>query len=158
MNAPASVVLRVNGRTHAVAAPAPTTLLTVLRDDLGLTGAKRGCNQGVCGACTVLVDGDPVRACLSVAANCEGQDITTVEAVAAAGVLAPVQQALVDTGAVQCGFCTSGVIMTAYALLRDNRRPDVDTVRAALSGNLCRCSGYTKIVDAVLRAGGAAAS
>ncbi len=146
--------LTVNGAERTVDAPAPATLLTVLRDQLGLTGAKRGCNQGVCGACTVLVDGAPVRACLSLAANCADRDITTIEGLAVDGALAPVQQAFVETGAVQCGFCTSGVLLAAHAFLRSNRRPSADDVRQALSGNLCRCSGYTKIVEAVLQAAG----
>jgi carbon-monoxide dehydrogenase small subunit len=147
-----AMTLSINGREREVLAPALATLLTVLRDECGLTGAKRGCNQGVCGACTVLVDGEPVRACLSVAANCEGRDITTVEGLAVGGALAPVQQAMIDTGAVQCGFCTSGMVLTAHALLQSNAAPSADDVRTALSGNLCRCSGYRKLVDAVLRA------
>ncbi len=118
-----------------------------------LTGAKRGCNQGVCGACTVLVDDLPVRSCLSLAMNLIGRMITTIEGLAQGQELAPVQRALLDGGAVQCGFCTSGVVVSAFALLRQNPHPSPDEVRAALSGNLCRCSGYIKIVEAICRAG-----
>ncbi len=147
------VTLRVNGAERPVAAVAPwTTLLTVLRDELGLTGAKRGCNQGVCGACTVTIDGEPVRSCLSLALNCTGRDIVTVEGLAPAGALAPVQQALAEGNAVQCGFCTPGILISADALLRRNAPLSVDEVRAGLSGNLCRCSGYKKIVEAIVRA------
>ncbi len=147
------VTLRVNGAERPVAAVAPwTTLLTVLRDELGLTGAKRGCNQGVCGACTVTIDGEPVRSCLSLALNCTDRDIVTVEGLAPAGALAPVQQALAEGNAVQCGFCTPGILISAHALLRRNAPLTVDEVRAGLSGNLCRCSGYKKIVEAVARA------
>ncbi|MYF08952.1 MAG: (2Fe-2S)-binding protein [Rhodospirillaceae bacterium] len=151
------VMLRVNGTERPVAAVAPwTTLLTVLRDEFGLTGAKRGCNQGVCGACTVTIDGEPVRSCLSLALNCADRDIVTVEGLvpagAPAGALAPVQQALAEGNAVQCGFCTPGILISAHALLRRNAPLTVDEVRAGLSGNLCRCSGYKKIVEAVVSA------
>ena len=128
------------------------TLLTVLRERFGLLGAKRGCDQGVCGACTVLMDGKPVRACLSLAANCEGSEFTTVEAMAADPIGNRLQEAFVAIGAVQCGFCTSGMLLAACALLRENPDPQPDDVREALSGNLCRCSGYRKIVDAVIQA------
>ena len=149
----ASITLKVNGADRPVAAVPPwTTLLTVLRDELGLTGAKRGCNQGVCGACTVTIDGEPVRSCLSLALNCTDCEIATVEGLAPAGSLAPVQQALAEGNAVQCGFCTPGILITAHALLRRNEPLSVDEVRAGLSGNLCRCSGYKKIVEAVVRA------
>lgn len=151
--ADAMIELAVNGTRRRVTWRGDKTLLTALRDDLGLTGSKRGCNQGVCGACTVLLDGDPVRACLSLAANCDGYEITTIEGLAQDGALTPIQQAMMDMGAVQCGFCTSGVIMTAHAFLKRNTKPTADDVRTALSGNLCRCSGYRKIVDAVLHAG-----
>lgn len=144
--------LRVNGRAHPLPEAPTRTLLSVLRDDLRLTGAKRGCNQGVCGACTVLVDGRPVRSCLTVTANVAGAEIVTVEGLAEGTTLAPIQQALLDTGAVQCGFCTSGMVISAHAFLGENPDPDADAVREALSGNLCRCSGYRKIVDAVLLA------
>jgi aerobic-type carbon monoxide dehydrogenase small subunit (CoxS/CutS family) len=145
--------LDVNGRRRSVRATPSTTLLTILRDELMLTGAKRGCNQGVCGACTVLVDDLPVRSCLSLAMNLIGRMITTIEGLAQGQELAPVQRALLDGGAVQCGFCTSGVVVSAFALLRQNPHPSPDEVRAALSGNLCRCSGYIKIVEAICHAG-----
>jgi len=144
--------LSVNGAERSVDVDGMETLLTTVRERLGLLGAKRGCDQGVCGACTVLADGWPVRACLSLAANCEGSVLTTIEALARDPVGRSLQQAFVDTGAVQCGFCTSGMLLAAYALLRENPAPHVDEVREALSGNLCRCSGYRKIVDAVLTA------
>ncbi|MEX0923151.1 MAG: (2Fe-2S)-binding protein [Rhodovibrionaceae bacterium] len=147
-----AVALKINGVERQVLAGATQTLLEVLRDQLGLTGSKRGCNQGVCGACTVMVDGRPVRGCLSLAANCEGSEITTVEGLAPAGKLTPVQQALIDSGAVQCGFCTSGMVISAHWLLQRNEKPDSDEIRRTLSGNLCRCSGYRKIVEAVASA------
>jgi aerobic carbon-monoxide dehydrogenase small subunit len=147
------VNLTINGRTRAVRATPSTTLLTVLRDELMLTGAKRGCNQGVCGACTVLVDDQPVRGCLSLAANLAGRAITTIEGLGQRRELAPLQRALLERGAVQCGFCISGVLISAFALLRQNPTPNIDETRAALSGNLCRCSGYIKIVEAVCGVG-----
>ena len=147
-----AVKLRVNGTAHEARISPHATLLTVLRDDLSLYGGKRGCNQGICGACTVLLDGRPVRACLSIAANCTDAEVTTIEGLARDGELSPIQQAMIDTNAVQCGFCTSGIIMTAHALLSEQSSPDRQQIRAALSGNLCRCSGYRKIVDAVLLA------
>jgi aerobic-type carbon monoxide dehydrogenase small subunit (CoxS/CutS family) len=143
------VTLTVNGKENEVSCGATTTLLTVLRDTLALTGSKRGCNQGVCGACTVLVDGTPVRACLTLAANTEGQSITTIEGLPDGGDLKPIQQAIIDSDAVQCGFCTSGMILTAHEFLQRNNNPSIDDIRTALSGNICRCSGYRKIVDAV---------
>jgi len=157
MSAEAPVTLTVNGRARAVRAAPWHTLLEVLRDQLGLTGAKRGCNQGVCGACTVLLAGKPVRGCLSLALNCADLPITTVEGLANGKALSPLQRAVADSGAVQCGFCISGILLSAQALLQENPRPSIDEIRVALSGNLCRCSGYRKIVEAVLSvvAGGA---
>src|SRR5690349_19425533 len=142
--------LNVNGAERSVDVDGLETLLTTLRERLALPGAKRGCDQGVCGACTVLMDGLPVRACLSLAANCEGSAVTTIEALSHEALGRDLQQAFVELGAVQCGFCTSGMLLTAYALLRDNPAVELDDVREALSGNLCRCSGYRKIVEAVL--------
>ncbi len=148
-----AIKLMINGVAHSVAGVAAgTTLLTVLREKLALTGAKRGCNQGVCGACTVMVDGAPVRSCLSLAANCTGQDITTAEGLAPDGALSSVQQAFVSGNAVQCGFCSPGIMISAHALLRGNRALTAEEVRAGLSGNLCRCSGYKKIVAAIVKA------
>jgi aerobic-type carbon monoxide dehydrogenase small subunit (CoxS/CutS family) len=142
--------LNVNGAERPVEVDVLETLLTTLRERLGLLGAKRGCDQGVCGACTVLMDGKPVRACLSLTANCEGSALTTIEALGRDGLGHDLQEAFVELGAVQCGFCTSGMLLAAYALLRETPGAELDDVREGLSGNLCRCSGYRKIVDAVL--------
>ena len=146
-----SYSLTVNGADYPVAAPASTTLLDVLRITLALTGTKRGCDQGVCGACTVLADGKPVRACLMLAATCPGREITTVEGLSSDGALSELQEAFVDEGAIQCGFCTPGMLLTIESLLADRPHPTVAEIREAISGNLCRCSGYTKIVEAVGR-------
>jgi carbon-monoxide dehydrogenase small subunit len=145
-------LLDVNDTARPVTAEGDRTLLSVLRDDLGLTGAKRGCNQGVCGACTVSLDTLPVRSCLSLAANCVGLEILTVEGLQHDRVGAALQQAFAETGAVQCGFCTPGMLISARRLLLDEPHPDQEQIRAGLSGNLCRCSGYRKIVNAVHRA------
>jgi carbon-monoxide dehydrogenase small subunit len=147
------IELIINGRSRSVLAQPAGTLLTVLRDELMLTGAKRGCNQGICGACTVLIDGRPMRSCLSLALNVVGRQITTIEGLAQNRDLAPLQNALLECGAIQCGFCMSGMLVSASFLLRQNAAPTIDEARAALSGNLCRCSGYTKILEAVCRAG-----
>ena len=147
--------MTVNGEAHEVRARAETTLLEVLRTVCGLTGSKRGCDQGVCGACTVQLEGRPVRGCLTLAANVGTRRVTTVEGIAKGTALHPIQQALLDTGAIQCGFCTPGFVVTLDALLRDDPHPSADAVRHALSGNLCRCSGYVKIIEAALRAAGA---
>jgi carbon-monoxide dehydrogenase small subunit len=144
--------LAINGRARSVRARPADTLLTVLRDELMLTGAKRGCNQGICGACTVLVDDTPMRSCLSLAVNTVGRQITTIEGLAQKPDIAPLQNALLACGAVQCGFCMSGMIISATALLQKTAKPTMDQARAALSGNLCRCSGYSKILEAVCRA------
>ena len=155
MSAGQPLTLTVNGRARAVRVAPAHTLLEVLRDQLGLTGAKRGCNQGVCGACTVLLAGRPVRGCLSLALNCADQPVTTIEGLATGRQLSPLQQAVIESGAVQCGFCIAGILLSATALLQANPRPSTDEVRASLSGNLCRCSGYRKIIDAVQRAAAA---
>ena len=147
-----NIALEVNGATRETPVSTAETLLETLRVRLGLTGAKRGCDQGVCGACTVMVDGRAVRACLSLAVNCTGLEIVTAEGLARNGVLDPVQRAFVDSGAIQCGFCTPGLAIAARALLDENPRPTVEQIREAVSGNICRCSGYVKIVEAIAMA------
>jgi aerobic-type carbon monoxide dehydrogenase small subunit (CoxS/CutS family) len=146
------VTLNVNGEARVLRVSPTTTLLEALRDGLALTGAKRGCNQGVCGACTVLLDGLPVRGCLTLAVAVEGRAITTIEGLAPPGELGRVQQALHDAGAIQCGFCTPGVVLAIEATLRETPAADEDALREALSGNLCRCSGYVKILEGARRA------
>jgi aerobic carbon-monoxide dehydrogenase small subunit len=143
------IALEVNDESHEVLAPAQRTLLEVLRDDLGLTGAKKACNIGVCGACTVLIDGAPVCACLCLAASAQGRTVTTVEGLWQGNRPSPVQRAFLDAGAIQCGFCMTGMIISATALLAEKPAPTVDEIREGLSGNLCRCSGYVKVVEAV---------
>ena len=146
------ITVTVNGEARALRVPPATTLLEALREALALTGAKRGCNQGVCGACTVLLDGLPVRACLTLAVAVEGREITTIEGLAPPGQLGRVQQALHDAGAIQCGFCTPGIVLAIEGVLRETPHPDEDALREALSGNLCRCSGYVKILEGARRA------
>ena len=143
------ITLRVNGEEHALRVPPSRTLLDVLRGELALTGTKNACNQGACGACTVLIDGLPMNACLLLAVNITGRDIISVEGLGEGGKLSVVQQAFVDAGAIQCGFCMSGMIVTATAFLAGNPTPTRGEIRSALSGNLCRCSGYVRVVDAV---------
>lgn len=149
------VQLQINGQPHDLEVDVRDTLLDLLRDRLGLTGAKRGCDQGECGACTVLLDGEPINACLLLAVDAAGRSILTIEGLAR-DQLHPIQQAFVDSGAVQCGFCTPGMILSAKAFLdracESPEPPTRDEVRQALSGNLCRCTGYQKIVDAVIAA------
>ena len=144
--------LAVNGEEYDLVVAPNQTLLKVLRDDLGLTGAKEGCGEGACGACTVLLDGQPVRSCLTLAVEVQGRVITTIEGLATDGALHPVQQAFVEHGAIQCGFCSPGMILVAKALLDENPRPTEEEAREAISGNVCRCTGYAKIVEAVLAA------
>lgn len=146
------IQLTVNGEVYEVAVEARRTLLQVIRDDIGLTGAKRGCDLGECGACTVLLDGEPVPACLVLAVDAKGKEILTIEGLGEGTRLHPLQEAFVQHGAVQCGFCTPGVIMSAKALLEDNPSPTEEEVRTAIAGNLCRCTGYVKIVEAILSA------
>ena len=143
------LTLMVNGETREVVVAVHKTLLELLREDLGLTGTKHGCELGECGTCTVLVDGEPVLSCLALPVELSGRDIKTVEGMADGGRLHPLQQAFAELGAAQCGYCTSGILLTAEALLEDNPTPSRDEVRVALAGNLCRCTGYTKILDAV---------
>jgi carbon-monoxide dehydrogenase small subunit len=153
MSALHDVVLTVNGVPHALSIPARRLLSDCLRHDLRFTGTHVGCEHGVCGACTVLVDGIPMRSCLLLAASVEGSDITTVEGLAEQdGSLSPVQQAFRDCHALQCGFCTPGFLTTITAALRDNPDPDDQQAREMIGGNLCRCTGYQNIVRAVLRA------
>jgi carbon-monoxide dehydrogenase small subunit len=143
------LTLTVNGETHEVLVPVHKTLLEVLREDLGLTGTKHGCELGECGTCTVLVDGTPVLSCLVLPIEVQGREIATVEGMARAGALHPLQQAFAELGAAQCGYCTPGVLLTAQALLAETPAPTREQVKEALAGNLCRCTGYTKILDAV---------
>jgi carbon-monoxide dehydrogenase small subunit len=141
--------LSVNGESVSVRGELTTTLLTALRDDLGLTAAKRGCNQGVCGACTVRIDGVPMRACLSLVHGCAGSSVRTLEGFDDDERMQALQQAFAANGAFQCGFCTPGMLVTAHALLERDPSPDESAVRRALTGNLCRCTGYVTIVAAV---------
>jgi len=141
--------LDVNGERHEVLVEPHRTLLDVLRDDLGLTGTKTNCLAAECGVCTVLLDGVAVNACLVLAVTVRDRAITTIEGLAREGALHPLQQAFIDHGAVQCGYCIPGMIMTAAAFLAERPAPSADQIREALSGNLCRCTGYGKIVDAV---------
>jgi len=153
-----AVALRVNGAEHELLVPPQRTLLEVLREDLGLTGAKEGCGVGACGTCTVLLDGKPARSCLTLACEAQGTEILTIEGLAETwpdrqeGELHPVQEAFVEHHGIQCGFCTPGMILTAKALLDETPRPTEVEVRHALSGQVCRCTGYAKIVESVLAA------
>jgi carbon-monoxide dehydrogenase small subunit len=146
-----AVAFQVNGADYEVFVEPRETLLQVLREKLGLTGTKQGCDLGDCGACTVVVEGKPTLACLTLAVEMEGKDILTIEGLSSNGQLNPLQQAFMDEGAVQCGYCTPGMIMSATALLNHNPHPTEEEVRRGLAGNLCRCTGYTKIVKAVIK-------
>jgi aerobic carbon-monoxide dehydrogenase small subunit len=143
------IEITVNGAAHGLQVEPRKTLLAVLRDELHLTGTKEGCSTGDCGACTVLLDGRPVASCLMLAVEADGHEITTIEGLARDGVLHPVQQAFVERGGMQCGFCTPGMILSSVALLEENAEPTEAQIRRALAGNLCRCTGYDKIVQAV---------
>ena len=142
----------VNGEPHELAVEPNLLLIEILRDKLGLTGTKHSCGVGNCGACTVLVDGEPILACMTLAMAVRGKQILTIEGLATNGVMHPLQEAFVTHGAIQCGYCTPGMILTAKALLDRNPDPTEGEVRHALSGNICRCTGYVKIVEAVLAA------
>lgn len=144
--------LRVNGEEQEILFHSYKTLLEVLREDLNLTGTKHGCELGECGACAVLVDGEPVLSCLTLALECEGRSIETVEGLAQGTKLHPLQAAFADCGGSQCGYCTPGMLMTAKALLEAEPDPSRERIRVAISGNLCRCTGYQQIVDAIERA------
>lgn len=141
--------LKVNGKEIVMDVKTNARLLDFLRDYLKLTGTKEGCSEGECGACTVLVNDQPVHSCLVMAHSCEGKEITTIEGLGTPEALHPVQQAFLDQGAVQCGFCTPGMVLVAYALLKANPNPTQEEIKVAMSGNLCRCTGYGKIVAAV---------
>jgi carbon-monoxide dehydrogenase small subunit len=145
----ALIQLRVNGRSHELALEPNRLLLDALRIDMQLTGSKRGCDDSSCGACTILLDGTPMLACTMLAASCEGQEITTVEGVSEHGALAAIQKAYGDWGGAQCGFCTPGFMMTVKHLLATNPNPSEEDVRAALSSNLCRCTGYSQMYEAI---------
>ena len=144
-----AISLRINGTEHEVAVDTSTTLADVLRYDLGLTGTRIGCNEGVCGACTVLLDGKPVRGCLTLAATVFDREVTTIEGLAEGGELSALQKAFSELGAVQCGYCIPGMIVSAHAVLKEKPDAGVDDIRRGLAGNICRCSGYVKIIDAV---------
>lgn len=142
--------LKVNGEEFQVLVKPTVTLLDVLRNNLRLTGTKKGCNSGECGACTVIMDGKAITSCLILALDASGRDIQTIEGVAKAGKLHPIQEAFVQHGAIQCGFCTPGMIMSAKSLLDEKSHPTENEIREAISGNFCRCTGYQKIVEAIL--------
>lgn len=144
--------MKVNGQDYEITAEPGRTLVDVLRYELGLTGTKEGCGTGSCGSCTVLLDGEAVNSCLVLAIEVEGREIITIEGLSPRDKLHPLQQAFIDEGAVQCGFCTPGVILEAKALLDSNPHPAESEIRRAIAGNLCRCTGYDKIVRAIMRA------
>ena len=147
-----TICLVVNGDQYEVAVEPRQSLLEVLRDSLGLTGTKRGCGTGDCGACTVLLDGLPVNSCLVLAVDAKGKDVLTIEGLADGNKLHPIQEAFIEHGGLQCGYCTPGMILSAKALLDENPRPTDEEVKSAIAGNLCRCTGYVKIVESVLAA------
>jgi len=146
------ISLTINGRERTVDVRPDATLVETLRDGVGLTGTKVGCGHGECGACTVLLDGEPVNSCLVFAAQCEGRKVVTIEGLAESGELDRIREAFVEAGAVQCGYCTPGMAVSTYALLSSNPHPTRDEIVEAISGNLCRCTGYTKIIEAVSKA------
>ena len=143
------ITLDINGEVHEVAVQPYDSLLDTLRGTVGLTASKKGCDSGGCGCCTVLVDGRAVYACMTLALQVKGREVTTVEGLRSNGELDPIQQSFIDADAVQCGYCTCGIMMAAKQLLADNPDPGEDDIRKGISGNLCRCTGYTKIVDAI---------
>lgn len=144
-----NIDLMVNGKRYSLEVESDRSLLDVVREDLNLTGIKKGCDKGDCGACTVLLNGKPVNSCVVLAVQADGKEITTIEGVARDGKLDPIQEAFIKHGAVQCGFCTPGMVLTAWALLRENREPTREEIQKAISGNLCRCTGYVQIIDAI---------
>lgn len=147
------IQLTVNGELYDVVVEPRTTLVELLREELELTGTKEGCGSGVCGACTVLLDGKAIKSCLMLAVKANGKSVTTIEGLAKGTNLHPLQDSFVEHGAIQCGFCSPGMILTSKALLDENPNPSEDEVRSYLVGNLCRCTGYVKIIEAVLRSG-----
>lgn len=149
-----SIELKVNGEIYAVSVKPNETLLDVLRDKIGLTGTKKGCDTGQCGACTILLDGKPVPSCLMLAVDVKNSEILSIEGLADNGSLHPLQEAFVNEGAVQCGYCTPGMILSAKALLDQNPKPTEQEIKEAISGNLCRCTGYVKIIQAISAAAG----
>ncbi len=144
--------MNVNGSDREVEAPPLARLLDVLRGPMGLTGTKEGCGEGECGSCSVLLDGAPVNSCLVAAGQCEGRSVVTVEGLSLGDALSPLQRCFIDDGGAQCGICTPGMLVAAEALLRANSRPTEDDVRDAIAGNLCRCTGYQRIIDAIMNA------
>jgi carbon-monoxide dehydrogenase small subunit len=144
-----TIAVTVNGAQERLDIPSNMTLLHMLREKLALTGTKNGCEAGECGACTVLVDGEPVNSCMMLAVEADGREVWTIEGLAPEGHLSPLQQAFVEHNAVQCGFCTPGMLMSAHALLQRNPHPTEDEIKEALVGNLCRCTGYVRIIQAV---------
>jgi carbon-monoxide dehydrogenase small subunit len=144
-----TIHLKVNDRSHELSVEPNRTLSEVIRKDLGLTGTKIGCEVGDCGACTVIMDGEPVNSCLVLAVQADGREILTIEGLESDGKLHPLQQAFIDKGAIQCGFCTPGMILSAKSLLDQHPAPGEEQIRKAISGNLCRCTGYQKIVEAI---------
>lgn len=139
----------VNGEKYKILVSPQQTLLEILREELGFTGTKKGCDDGKCGACTVLLNGKAVRACLTLAVNVKGKEITTIEGLAQNGELHPIQRNFIEHGAIQCGFCSPGMIMAAKSFLEENPKPAGEEIKEALSGNICRCTGYVKIVEAI---------
>jgi len=152
------IALTVNGETRELVVEPQTTLVEALRGPLGLTGAKEACGTGECGSCTVLIDGMPILSCITLAVDCENKKILTIEGVAEGDRLTPVQEAFHETGAIQCGFCTPGMVLSATALLEENPRPSQEEIIKALEGHLCRCTGYNKIIEAVNKAANQTAS
>ncbi len=148
------IELTVNGERHEILVKPRNTIVEVLREKIGLMGTKHGCEQGACGVCTVLLDGRAVLGCLTLAVECDGKSVRTVEGLAQGGQLSPIQQAFLDQGAVQCGYCTAGMLMSATALLERNPKPSIAEIKKALEGNICRCTGYNAIVAAIQQASG----
>lgn len=147
-----SIHLTINGKSEKAEMASNVTLLNLLREQLSMTGTKNGCSAGECGACTVLLNGEPVNSCMVLAAECDGAEVLTVEGLAGESKLSALQDAFIEQNAVQCGFCTPGMLISAYALLKRNPKPEQQEIREAMVGNLCRCTGYERIVDAVLNA------